>query len=210
MADREYMNKYIFAITGGSGAGKSTVSNGFRRLGVYVSDADKAARAVTVKGSKCLDELRFWFGEQIINRDGSLDRAALAAIAFSDAESLRRLNEITHKYIFEYIKEELNGAEAGICAIDGAVIIGSPVMSICSKVVAVTAGRDIRIERIKKRDGISQQLAEKRINSQKDDRFYMDHADYIIENNNDENRLGEQIEFIYNKIKTEAEAVSAD
>ena len=204
------MSKYTFAITGGSGAGKSTVSDGFRRLGVYVSDVDKAARAVVRKGGKCLAELEDSFGSGIIDSEGGLDRAAMAAIAFSDAESLKRLNEITHKYIFEYIKEELDSVPDAICAVDGAVIIGSPVMSLCRSVVLVTADRDTRIERIMRRDGISRQLAEKRISAQKDDAFYAVHADHIIENNGDEDRLGEQIEFIYNKIKIEAKTVSAE
>ena len=205
--------KYIFALTGGSGAGKSTVSDIFRRLGVYVADADKAARAVTEKGSRCLAELKESFGDGIIRCDGTLDRAALAGIVFSDAEELKRLNEITHKYIFEYLKKETEEAPESICAIDGAVIIGSPVMKLCRCVVTVTADREVRIRRIMKRDGLTRELAEKRIGAQEDENFYIDRSDHIIENNSDDGGddrgLEVQIEFIYNKIKAAAEAESA-
>ena len=92
-------NKYIFGITGASGAGKSTVSAKFRELEVYVSDADIVARCVVVSGSKCLGELCSEFGNDILSFDGSLNRARLAEIVFSDAEKLEILNRITHKYI---------------------------------------------------------------------------------------------------------------
>ena len=207
------MNKYIFALTGGSGAGKSTVSEEFRRLGVYVSDADKAAREVVKKDSECLKELTDNFGKEILKSDGTLDRPALASIVFSDKKKLNKLNAITHKYIYQYIKEEIDSVSNMICAVDGAVIIGSPVMKLCNCVVSVTADRDIRIERIMRRDGLSRELAEKRIDAQKNENFYKRHSDYIIVNNaesdSDACRLGEQIEYIYNKIKDAAETAAA-
>ena len=85
----------VFGLTGGSGAGKSTVAEAFRREGVYVIDADKIAREVVEAGKPCLEELRREFGEDIIRRDGSLDRHALGDIVFSDAEKLKSLNKIT-------------------------------------------------------------------------------------------------------------------
>lgn len=201
------MSKYVFGITGGSGAGKSTVSNGFRKLGVFVSDADMAARAVVVKGMKCLDEIRAAFGDEVIQENGELNRKALGKIVFSDKNKLELLNSITHKHIKEYIKNEIDSAASEICAVDGAVIIGSPVMELCKKLVVVTANEETRIKRIMSRDNIERDYAKDRINAQNSDAFYLSYADYVIENNNDESELGAQIEQIYSKIKNEKEAV---
>ncbi len=195
------MDKYIFGITGGSGAGKSTVSRKFRELGVFVSDADMAARAVVSKGSACLDEIRLSFGDEVILDNGELDRKRLGQIVFSDKNKLELLNNITHKYIKEYIEKEINSSDSDICAVDGAVIIGSPVMELCSSMVVVTADEDVRINRIMLRDGIDRKYASDRIRSQKDDKFYLSHADYIVENNGEDQELGVKIERIYSKIK---------
>lgn len=202
-------NKYIFGITGGSGAGKSTVSDIFRKLGVYVSDADLVSRIVVMPGAPCLDELCEEFGKSILKSDGSLDRAGLASIVFSDPEKLEILNRITHRYIYEYIENELDKSGSQLCAVDGAVIIGSPVMSLCKRLVVVTADRDVRLNRIMQRDMLDRETALRRLNAQQDDRFYLEHADFSVVNNGDLKKLGEQIEEIYNKIKNEAEAACA-
>lgn len=202
------MNKFVFGITGGSGSGKSTVSDIFRKFGVYVSDADKVARIVVERGSACLDELAGSFGNDIIDTKGCLDRKKLAGIVFSDSKKLEKLNSITHKYIYKYIKNELEQCDENICAIDGAVIIGSPVAELCKRIVVVNAKKEVRLKRILERDNMTLKMAESRIDAQNSEEFYRENADYIIENNNGIVKLGEQIEFIYNKIKAEAEAES--
>lgn len=199
---------YIFGITGPTGAGKSTVSDYFRRLGVYVADADKAAHAVTDKGTPCIADLEEAFGEDIINNDGTLNRKSLGEIVFADENKLSLLNDITHKYIKKYLTIELDASGAAIGAIDGAVIIGSPVQSMCRRLAVVIAPSSVRADRITARDGIGRAAAQKRINAQMSDAEYIAYADYVIENNKNDG-LGEQIEHIYNEIKAAAEKESA-
>lgn len=193
---------YIFGITGATGAGKSTVSGMFRKNGIYVADADAAARAVVKPGMPCLRELSEAFGNEIINADGSLNRKKLAKIAFGDENKLKLLNSITHSYITEYIKDEIAASGAEIAAIDGAVIIGSPVEKLCRMLVVVTADNDTRLKRIMQRDGISNEEAQNRINSQMSNDEYITHGTYNIKNNGCIDRLGVQIEQICNEIKT--------
>lgn len=190
----------IFGITGGSGAGKTTVSDMFRTLGVYVADADLAAREVVKKGMPALAEITECFGKDVLLGDGSLDRRKLAGIVFSDKASLKKLNEITHKYIKMYIEQQLSHANCEIVAIDGAVIIGSSVEPLCSYITTVTADRETRILRIMKRDGISRADAEKRIDAQQSDDFYIAHSDFVIQNN-DLTTLKAQAENILNQIR---------
>ena len=195
------MEKFIFGITGPTGAGKSTVSDIFRELGVYVADADIVAREVTKKGSECLGEIHNTFGDCVITNNAELDRKALAQIVFQDKTKLRLLNDITHKYIKKQLEDEIEKSHLDIAAIDGAVIIDSPVMDMCKCLVVVTAQRDIRINRIIARDNIDIDMANKRINSQMSDSQYKQYADFIIENNGDNTALKGCVEGIYNKIK---------
>ena len=74
----------IFGITGGTGAGKSTVSEIFKQQGVYVIDGDKVARKVCEPGEECLGVLVSYFGEEILNSDGTMNRAKTAHIVFTD------------------------------------------------------------------------------------------------------------------------------
>lgn len=191
----------IFGITGGSGSGKTTVSDIFRRLGVYVIDGDKAAREVVKKGMPCLLELTRHFGREILNDDGTLNRKKLGGIVFADENALKMLNKITHFYIKEYITNRLSETDAPIAAIDGAVIIGSEIENMCEFMVSVISDRETRINRIKERDGLSDGEAEKRLNSQPDDKFYIEHSKYIIYNNGNINDLTQEAENIFNKIK---------
>lgn len=202
------MDKYIFAITGGSGVGKSTVSDIFRSLGVYVSDADKTARVVTEKGSMCLNELIQAFGADIVDSDGNLKRRHLGSIVFSDSKKLDLLNNITHKYIREYTEQELSGRKEEICAIDGAVIKGSPVEELCRCFVTVSAEKNIRAKRIAERDNINLSSALQRIDAQISDEEYISFSDFVIKNNGDLGGLKKQIEQVYSKIKDRAKKTS--
>lgn len=190
----------IFGITGGSGAGKSTVSAMFGKLGILVLDADKIAREVTEKGSKCLEEIESAFSKEVINSDGTLNRRKLGRIVFNDGDKLKCLNKITHKHIKAEILSRLSTAVCDAAAIDGAVIIGSEIENLCKFMVSIIAGREIRIERIMSRDGISREDAENRLNSQPDDEFYIEHSAYVITNNGNEAELKNQIDKIYSEI----------
>lgn len=190
-----------FALTGGSGAGKSTAAEIFRELGVYVIDADKIAKQVVEKGKPCLKELCAEFGNGIVKPDGELDRKKLGSIVFSDENKLKSLNTITHKYIKEVILSSLDGADCGLAAIDGAVIIGSEIEKLCAFTVSVLAGRETRLSRITERDGLSIEEAQNRLNSQPDDSFYRENSRYVIYNDGSREELDAKIKEVYKKIR---------
>lgn len=203
------MDKFIFGITGPTGAGKSTVSDIFRRLGVFVIDADIAAREVMKKDSPSLIEIREVYGNSVFLPDGELNRPLLAQIVFNDEGKLKLLNSITHKHIKKYIESEINNSFSDIVAIDGAVIIGSPVMDMCRLLVVVTADDEVRINRIIKRDSIDYDSALARIKSQMSNKEYERYGDFIIKNNDDNVRLEECVEDIYGKIKNISASASS-
>lgn len=179
----------LLGITGGSGCGKTTVSDVFRRHGVYVADADLAARTVVQKGQPALEEIERYFGKDVLLPGGELDRRRLGSIVFADASALNALNRITHKYITKIIFQELSEAQGELAAIDGAVLIESGIAEKCDALCVVSAWADIRTARIMRRDGLSREEAEKRIAAQRTDEFYRQHADFILDNNGDAEQL---------------------
>ena len=189
----------VFGITGGSGAGKGAVSDIFRALGVYVIDADAVGHEVT-NSRECLDELTARFGKNILNSDGTIDRRVLGNIVFAGETELVALNSITHKYIRDKIAELIENSGAELCAIDGAVIIGSVVEPLCEFIVAVTADRETRIKRITERDSITRESAVRRIDAQPGDEFYIKNARYIIENNKGKDDLQREVYSVYRQI----------
>lgn len=197
------MCKLIFGITGATGTGKSTVSDIFRSLGADVIDADKISREVTVPNSDCLAEIERHFGGSVILKNGELDRRALGKIVFSDENELHVLTEITHKYIKKAVEQRISESTSNICAIDGAVLIGSNMEAICEFMVVAAADWDIRKKRIMQRDGILAEDAENRMKSQESMDFYIAHADYVIENNEGKAELEEKARSIYNEILRE-------
>lgn len=146
-----------------------------------VFDGDVISREVVEPGKPANAELFDHFGSEYFAEDRTLLRRKLAGKVFSDECELRILNEIVHKYIKKEIEERLSDS-APVCAIDGAVIIGSDIEDMCEFLVGVIAPREIRIERLKKRDGISEEEIKARMDSQPDDDFYKSYCRYIIEN----------------------------
>lgn len=193
----------IFGITGGSGSGKTSVSKELRNLGVEIIDTDIIAREVVGKGSKCLDELVEYFGNKILNPDGTLDRRKLAKEAFSDSQKTAALNGITHKYIKEEVINRIKNSSSCLIGIDGAVIIGSNIEELCEFIVSVTADKRTRIKRILKRDMLTDEEARERLNAQPDDDFYSRNSRYVIDNSGSFDDLKVNVQTLYDKIKGE-------
>jgi dephospho-CoA kinase len=159
----------LIGLTGGIGSGKSTVAALLRELGATVIDADEATRAVQAPGSPGLQHLVEAFGPEILTPDGALDRPRLAAIAFSDPEARRRLNEIIHPLVREWMAErQREAAERG----DAAVVLEVPLLfetrgaEGLDAVVLVYAPEDVQLKRLIEARGMDEQAARARIASQ--------------------------------------------
>lgn len=194
----------VIGLTGGSGAGKSEVSRYMQnRYGVVHIDGDTIARHVTDTRRDCLDELTDHFGAAILNPDGTLNRKALAALAFSSGEQTAALNRITHKYITREINSLIarsRSAGAPAVAVDGAAIIESGTARDCDAVIAVIAPYVRRLRAIMARDGIDEAQARQRLDAQKPDVWYTAHADYTIENTGTLEALQRQVDMVMNGI----------
>ena len=189
----------LIGLTGQSGAGKSTVAEVFAKLGAYVINADKIVAELYNAGSPCLKAVAAEFGQDILNPDGTLDRRKLAQRAFASRERTDALNRLVHPFVTAWLFELLRGAD-GIVVFDAPQLFEADADVICDAVVAVTADKDIRIKRIIKRDVLSEEQAMLRVNAQYGEEYFRARADYIIENNFDEECLRSQAEKVYNKL----------
>ncbi len=178
----------IIGVTGPSGAGKGAVSEYMRTAhGFKVIDADKVYHSIVSAPSDCVNELADNFGKEIINCNGGIDRKALSKLVFGEEnkDKLLVLNKITHKYVISEINGLLSayskeGAE--VCVIDAPLLIEAGIHEKCDYVIAVVAPKELRAKRIAARDGIDEDAALLRINSQKPNSFYEEKCDFILQN----------------------------
>ena len=180
----------ILGLTGQSGAGKGVVASLLKEHGIPGVDADAVYHELLLPPSPCLDELRAEFSDAILNADGTLNRPALSALVFAPTDEgkarLRRLNEITHRYVIEQTLAMLEEYEKRGCraaVIDAPLLIEAGLHRNCDHVIAVLADREIRIARLLERDRLSIEQISARLDAQKDASFYIEHADTLVYNN---------------------------
>lgn len=177
----------IIGVTGGIGSGKSTVSRILADLGAKVVDADQIARKVVAKGEKALDELVAYFGSEILDERGELDRKKLGNMVFGNAEKLEYLNRVTHKYIAERMLEEVNryrqDKNTELVVLDVPIPVDHGFLDVVDTVWVVSSDRETRVKRIMDRSGLTREEAVSRINSQMKEEEYLKIADETINNN---------------------------
>jgi dephospho-CoA kinase len=169
-------------LTGGAGAGKSTVAARLRELGAVVIDADALAREVLEPGSEGLREVVAAFGDGVLQPDGSLDRAALAAVVFADPEQRRRLEAITHPKIAARTSELLAAAASDAVVVhDVPLLVEKAMAPAYDLVVVVDAPEEQRVERLVRR-GLAEADARARIAAQATRAERKDVADVWLDN----------------------------
>ncbi len=186
----------IVGVTGSSGAGKTKVCEYLEnKYKCEIIDADKIAKQLSKKGSLYLNRIIDHFGEDIVYKNGALNRKKLANMIYHDNEKREKLNQCTFEYIVQEIKEKISHVtDKQMIVIDAPLLYESGLDSICDTVVAVLGKKEEQIERICARDGISEEEAESRIAIQNDNEFFKENADIIIDNTGTIERLKEQIE----------------
>lgn len=192
----------VLGITGGSGSGKSQVCKLLASMGVHIIDADEVGHQITSR-EDVLREIEVEFGKEFIKEDGTLDRKKLGQVVFSSKEALETLNVITHKKIFDEIEKELQASNSEIVAIDAAVLKKTKLKNLCDFIVAVVAPQNQRVSRIMQRDGLSEERAIDRINSQPGDAEYAHGVDFVILNNGNVENLNRRVIEIFETIRDE-------
>lgn len=194
----------IVGITGPSGSGKSLLSKYISDAGIPCINADEVYHSLLTPPSPCIDAIAKVFSNRVIAPDGSLDRPVLSSIVFGDKKALELLNETVLPIVIAKIKDLISELEAlshTVVAVDAPTLIESGFHKECDLVVSVIASTTSRLERIKARDGISDDLASARLSAQKDDSFYTEHADLVILNDSGKEHFQRAAEALIEKIK---------
>ncbi len=195
------MKKLLVGVTGGSGNGKSVVCSEFEKAGFYLIDCDKISREITRPNQPALEQIKKVFGKEYISSDGTLLRKKLGGLVFSDKAALCSLNNIISSFISNAVKEEIKNSPLPMICLDAPLLIEYGMDLICDKVVAVISDKSLRIKRICERDMLSLEEAKNRINSQKEDSFYLEKADFIVYNNTTEENLVNEVGKIIDKLR---------
>ena len=172
-------------LTGSIAVGKSFVLDILRELGARTLDADAVAREVVEPGTAGLKAVVEEFGKQVLKPDGSLNRPALGAIVFADDAKRQKLNSILHPFIIarqdEILRQWEKETPDAIAVVDAALMIESGGYKRFDKLIVVHCRPEIQIARLMKRDNVSHEEAERRINAQMPQAEKKKHADYLID-----------------------------
>ena len=184
----------IIGVTGITGSGTSTVSAILAELGGFVIYADKLSHEVILKGQPAYEKILCVFGEDILFTNGEINRKALGAKVFGNAEKLAVLESMIHPEVATKTHELLAQAQGfPFAVIDAPLLIESGMYKMCNSVWLVTASDDNRLARIMFRDGIDIETATCRLKSRAGDDSLRPYADVIIENNSDIASLRKEI-----------------
>jgi len=188
----------LVGLTGGIGSGKSTVSAALSARGAIIIDADQITRELQAPGQPLLGELAARFGEGIITADGALDRAALAAIAFNDAEALADLNKIVHPAIGKEITRRLEAASQTeqVVVMDIALLTENPREGL-QAIIVVDVPVETQVERLVRFRGFTEDDARARIARQATREARLATADFVIDNSGPVEALAPQVEALW-------------
>ena len=194
----------VVGITGGIGCGKSSVTDQLKRLNVDIIDADIIAREIVEPGKFALRKIVEHFGKEVLLPDGSLDRAKLRVIIFSEKEKKDWLEDLLHPLIRDEIRTQIKSASSEYVVLSSALLLETGQKSLVDMVVVVDIPETLQIERTTLRDSNSSELVKKIINSQlkRDER--LSRADIVIDNSNSLDELSSKIKKLHSDLKKKA------
>lgn len=193
-------------LTGGIGSGKSTVARMLHDRGAVIIDADRLAREVVEPGEPALAEIAARFGDHLIDEDGRLDRAGLAAVVFTDDGARSDLEEITHPRIGERMASmymtairAADGDEVTV-VLDHPLLVETGLAASQDVVVVVVADEELRVTRLVER-GLPEEDARARMRTQATDDERAAVADHVLNNDGDLHDLDEQVATLWSALK---------
>ncbi len=200
----------LIGLTGGIGSGKSSVSAILAAHGAVIIDADAITRELQAPGMPLLAELSARFGESIIASDGSLDRPALAAIAFADPEALADLNKIVHPAVAREMDSRMKAADRSpwwtrllpslkkhkVVVLDIPLLAENPRKGLCG-IVVVDIPTDLAVERLVTFRSMSEEDARARIAKQATREQRLAIADIVVNNSGDLDALRRQVDAVW-------------
>ena len=188
----------VIGLTGGVGAGKSTVLAYLEKAcSAVVIQAHQTGHLVMAPGERCYEPMIALFGKQIIKKDKTIDRRMVSDVVFGNEKMRQKLNALLHpaikEYILEKIREEREKGKA-LVVVEAALLLEDHYDDFCDKIWWVYAEKEIRIARLMESRGYTREKAENIMSRQASDSFFRQHADFIVKNNGDLEETYRQVE----------------
>lgn len=172
----------IIGLTGGIGSGKSTIMQYIESLGYKVYYADLAGKKIMEQKS-VINRVVALLGLQVLNENAKLDRKKIGLIVFNDPEKLKKLNEIIHPEVANDFNDFVrNLPEDEIVVKESAILFETNADALCEFTILITAPKELRIQRVMKRDFISEEEVLQRMQNQLSDEIKSKKANFVINN----------------------------
>ena len=201
---------FVVGITGGIGSGKTAVTNLFAQLGVTIVDADIASRVIVEPGRPALTAIANHFGSEMLLADGTLNRAAMRARIFSNADDKRWLERLTHPLIGEEIQRQLAAAQSDYAILVSPLLIEGDQHKLCNRILVVDVPETVQLQRTMQRDNNEADQVKRIIASQATRQQRLQKADDVIENIGTLEDLSAQVERLHAQYLTLAKSVSKE
>lgn len=192
----------IVGVTGGIGSGKTYVSSCFKSLGISIYSSDIEAKKIMHTNPKVIESIKKLLGQAAYVKN-ILDTKFIAAQVFSDKTKLTALNAIVHPAVAKDFKAWYAAQNSFFVIKESAILFENQGAKHCDVVLLVTAPKEVKIDRVIKRDNCSELDVIKRMNNQWDDEIKIPLADYTIVNTDKENTK-KQVKEIYKILKTQS------
>lgn len=191
----------LTGITGGMGSGKTLVASIFFEFGAHILDADAICRKLVEPGQPALKEISEYFGKNIIDEFGNLDRKKLAQIIFFDPKKKKALEKILHPRVFEVENLEYKNIcqqhPKALVIIDAALLIESGNYKKMDKIIVVNTDKKTQIERVLARSGLDHNEVVARIDSQMPISEKIKYADFVLDNSLDKISLTKKVKNLH-------------
>ena len=196
----------VIGLTGGIGTGKSEVARILEEIGAYIIDADRLGHSAYLPHSEIWEEVVKEFGDGVLLPDEEIDRKKLGSIVFNDPVQLAKLNEIMHPRMGQMVANIIEGLDAEVVVVEAALLLEAGWDALVDEVWCTGASEDVVIDRLKARNGLNKEEAQKRINAQMSVDERKSRSQVMIENNGDLAQLATVIEQIWeNRVITKVE-----
>jgi dephospho-CoA kinase len=202
------MARFRIGLTGGIACGKSTVANLFAALGVSIVDTDLLAREVVAPGSPLLGEIARHFGEQMLQKDGSLDRATLRERVFANPAERQWLEQLTHPAIRELTDARCEAATGLYVVVAIPLLVETRGADRFERVLVVDCEPALQLARLQARDGMTREQAQRMLAAQVTREQRLAVADDVILNNGELAALRDQVEKLHRQYLMAARAQS--
>lgn len=197
------MNR-VLGLTGGIGSGKSAAGERFSALGITVVDADQMARVVVEPGKPALDAIAGHFGSEVLQADGSLDRARLRQLVFADPAQRQWLEKLTHPLIGEEIRLRLQRSKSAYSVLASPLLMETNQRGLCDELLLIDVPEELQLARAARRDDNDEAQIRRIMAAQMSRAERRSRADHIIDNSGTLEQLHSAIDALHTQLLVRA------